>query len=326
MATSSQIRKRRLGGSSLEVTPIGLGVMQFSGGRGILRAAFPDLPQAEMNAIVRTALEAGINWFDTAEIYGFGRSERALATALKAAGRSDDEVVVATKWFPLFRRAGHLTRTIQDRLRFLDGYSIDLYMIHQPWGRSAPEAEMDAMADLVEADKIRAVGVSNFSAERMRRAYRALQARGIPLAVNQVRYSLLHREIETNGVLATARDLGVTIVAYTPLDSGLLTGQYHKDPALLDRKPMRRRMMLRGLVERTRPLIRILDDTAARHGATPGQVALSWLIHAHGEAVVAIPGATKALHAEQNAGAMGLRLSDEEMDRLEKTSRAVTRR
>jgi len=129
---------------------------------------------------VRAALEGGINWFDTAELYGKGVSEASLAMALKAAGKSDAEVVVATKWWPLLRTAGNIPRTIQDRLRFLDGYSISLYMVHQPFSFSSPEAEMDAMADLVVAGKIRSVGVSNFNAERMRRAYHQLKQRGLP--------------------------------------------------------------------------------------------------------------------------------------------------
>ena len=167
--------------------------------------------------MIRSALDGGINFFDTAEMYGAGVSEQSLATGLKAAGKTDKDVIIETKWSPFLRTAGNMKVTVEDRLRFLGGYSISNYMVHQPYSFSSPEAEMNAMADLVEAGKIRSVGVSNFNAARMRRAHAALAKRGLPLAVNQMRYSLLHREIETNGVLETAKELGVTIVAYTPI-------------------------------------------------------------------------------------------------------------
>jgi aryl-alcohol dehydrogenase-like predicted oxidoreductase len=322
MTTNVAIQKRRLGHTDIEVTPIGLGVMQFSGSKGIMRLMMPDLSQEQMNAIVKAALDGGINWFDTAEMYGRGRSERGLANALKAAGKQDDEVVVATKWSPIFRTAGNIPRTIDDRIHFLGGYIIDLYMVHQPWSFSSPEAEMDAMADLVEAGKIRSVGVSNFNADQMRRAHAALEKRGLPLAVNQVQYNLLQRKIESNGVLDAAKELGVTIVAWSPLASGLLTGKFQKSPEMLGQRPFGRRMMLRRRVERSRPLIQALEEVAAEYDATPAQVALNWLVHARGETVVAIPGASNVHHAEESAGAMKFRLSDVEIARLDQLTRS----
>jgi aryl-alcohol dehydrogenase-like predicted oxidoreductase len=321
MKTNAKIQTRALGKTGIEVTPIGLGVMQFSGGGGMMGMMFPVLSQEKKTEIVRAALEGGINWFDTAEMYGRGRSERGLANALKALGKGDDEVVVATKWFPIFRMAGSILRTIDDRIHYLDGYSIDNYMVHQPWGFSSPEDEMDAMADLVEAGKIRSVGVSNFGVERMRRAHAALGKRGLPLAVNQMQYSLLHRRIETNGVLDAAKELGVTVIAYTPLAQGVLTGKYHQDPELIDRKPFPRRKMLQRGIERSRPLIDAMLEIAPKYGATPGQIALNWVITFQGETVVAIPGATRVQHAAESAGAMKFRLSDEEMTRLDELSR-----
>ncbi len=319
---TTNISKRPLGRTGIQVTPIGLGTMEFAGGGGMAGRVFPVLPQQVKTDIVGASLKGGINWFDTAELYGTGVSERSLAIALKTLGRQPDSVVVATKWFPLLRTARNIPRTIHDRLRFLDGYHIDLYMVHQPFGFSSPEAEMDAMADLVEAGKIRSVGVSNFSARRMRRAFDQLQKRNLPLAVNQVHYSLLRRRIETDGTLAAARELGVTIVAYTPLASGLLSGKYHQDPDLLRKLPVTRRARLRGNLARTWPLVQALQEIGAKYHATPAQVALNWVIHFNGDGVVTIPGATRVRQAEENAGAMHFRLSEEELARLDGLSRS----
>ena len=176
------------------------------------------------------------------------------------------------------------------------------------------------MADLVEAGKISAVGVSNFSAERMRRAHSALQKRGLSLASNQVQYSLWDRSIEENGVLKSAKELDITIIAWGPLASGLLTGKFHQNPDLLSKTPLARRFLLRRRVDKSRPLLQALSEIGKNHEATPAQVALNWLINFHGETVVAIPGASKVGHAEESAGAMQFRLSEEELERLDVAS------
>ena len=318
----ANIETRSLGKTDIQVTPIGLGVMDFSGGGGLMGRAFPIIPQEEKTAIVKAALDGGINWFDTAELYGAGVSERSLSDALKALGKSDDDVVIATKWFPLFRTARNIPSTIQDRINYLDGYSIDLYMVHQPMSFSSPEAEMNAMADLVEAGVIRSVGVSNFGPERMRRAHKALAKRVLPLAVNQVQYSLLHREIETDGTLETAKELGVTIIAYSPLAVGLLSGKYHKNPDLLKSKQFFYRNRIQRDLESSAPLIAGLEKIAENHNATPAQVALNWLVNFNGETVVAIPGAKKAHQSAESAGALHFKLSQDEMTQLDELSRS----
>lgn len=208
---------RRLGRTDLLVTPIGLGCWQFSGGQGLVGSFWPDLPAPESRAIVKAALDGGINWFDTAEVYGWGRSEEALAAALKDAGRANGDVIVATKWWPTLRTAGHLRRNAAERVARLGGFAIDLHQVHHPWGLSSVKAQMDALADLAAAGQIRYAGVSNFSASGMTAAHAALAARGLPLASNQVEYSLLNRRIESNGVLKAAKDLGVAVIAYSPL-------------------------------------------------------------------------------------------------------------
>jgi aryl-alcohol dehydrogenase-like predicted oxidoreductase len=317
---------RKLGKTDLLVTPIGLGVMELAGGGGLLGRIFPVIPKEEKNAIIKAALDGGINWFDTAEMYGGGVSESSLAAGLKAAGKTDQEVLIATKWLPIFRTASNMKVTVNDRLRFLDGYSIANYMIHQPMSFSSPETEMNVMADLVEAGKIRSAGVSNFNPNRMRRAHAALAKRGLPLAVNQVHYSLLHRNIETDGTLATAKELGMTIIAYTPLANGLLSGKYHKNPELVEKMSGFRKGRIKRNIERTRPLITEMEEIASNHQATISQVALNWLIHFSGDIVVTIPGATKAYQAQDSAGAMNFVLSADELDRLDRASRDLQKK
>jgi aryl-alcohol dehydrogenase-like predicted oxidoreductase len=321
MLRDVQITKRKLGKTDIEITPIGLGMMEFSGGGGLMGFAFPVIDQEEKNAAVKAGLDGGVNWFDTAELYGKGVSEKSLSTALKVAGVKDNEVIIATKWWPMFRTAGNIPKTIGERLRFLDGYSIGLYQIHQPFGFSSPEAEMDAMAGLVKAGKIRSVGISNFSADQMRRAHRQLQQHGLPLASNQVEYSLLNRSIEKNGILETAKELGVTIIAYTPLASGLLTGKYHKNPELLEKKSFIWRSRLKGGLEKSRALVGVLEEIGTRYNVTAAQVALNWLINANGDIVVTIPGVTKASQAVESAGAMMFRLTADEISSLDEISR-----
>jgi aryl-alcohol dehydrogenase-like predicted oxidoreductase len=169
------------------------------------------------------------------------------------------------------------------------------------------------------------VGVSNFSAGAMRRAARVLERHGLPLASNQVRYSLLDRRIESNGVLAAARDMGATIIAYSPLAQGLLSGKFHRDPEQLTRLARSRRMQPafrpRGM-RRSAPVVEALESIAAERQVTPAQVALRWLIDAHGDTVVAIPGATGIRQAEDNTGVLGFELNAEEIDRLDRVSRA----
>jgi aryl-alcohol dehydrogenase-like predicted oxidoreductase len=278
------------------------------------------IAQDEKNAIVKSGLDGGINWFDTAELYGAGISESSLAAALKAAGKKDNEVVVATKWWPLFRTARNIPHTIQDRIRYLDGYTISLYMVHQPFSFSSLEAEMDAMADLVDSGMVQSVGISNFNASQMRRAYKTLLNRGLPLAVNQVRYNLLDRSIERNGILEIARELGVTIIAYTPLASGLLTGKYHKNPELLKKKSWFWKARLQSGVSRSRGLVKVLEDIGQKYNATPAQVALNWVINSNGDTVVTIQGVTKVRQSEESAGAMKFKLSDDEMTHLNEVS------
>ncbi|MFN2205853.1 MAG: aldo/keto reductase [Candidatus Promineifilaceae bacterium] len=316
-----RVQLRPLGKSGIRITPIGLGAWQFSKGQSFNRFFWKSLSEETQNAIVQAALDGGINWFDTAEAYGFGRSERGLSHALQAAGRSDGDVVIATKWMPFGRTAASIGKTIDKRQENLAPFHIDLHQVHNPSSFSQPEDEMDAMADLVLAGQIRAVGVSNFSAGQMLRAHSRIQAHGLPLASNQVKYNLLDRQIEGNGILEAARALGITIIAYSPLEWGVLTGKFHDNPGLVKRLPLVRRVSIGRMLEKSEPVIMLLKEIAAAHGVKPSQVALNWLVNFSGQTVVAIPGASKPHHAREAAGAMGFTLSDEELARLDEATR-----
>jgi aryl-alcohol dehydrogenase-like predicted oxidoreductase len=315
--------RRRLGSSSLTVSPIGLGCWQFSKGRGMAGKFWPVLSDDEIANIVRVSLEGGINWFDTAEIYGRGESERALARSLKKAVDLPADILIATKWSPTFRTAKSILKTIDQRRSCLEGLHIDLYQIHKPYALSSISAQMKAMARLVKEQKIRFIGVSNFSANKMIEARGALAQFGLSLASNQVHYSLLNRRMETNGILDAAKKHRISIIAYSPLEQGLLSGKFHDNPGLVRQRPGFRKYLSRfrpeGLL-RSMPVIRALRRIADKYEATPAQVALNWLIHFHGDVVVAIPGAVNIGQARENAGAMSFKLTADELKCLDDVS------
>lgn len=322
MANSKLAAPRVLGNSDLRVSPIGLGCWQFSKHNGMIGKFWPLLENKEIDAIVRVSLAGGINWFDTAESYGWGESEQALSRGLKAVGATPAEVIVATKWWPAFRTAKSIPQTIGQRLQALAGYRIDLYQVHQPFSFSSVAAEMQAMARLVLEHKVRFIGVSNYSARQMQKAQRELERHGLKLVSNQVRYSLLDRRIESNGVLQTAQELNVAIIAYSPLAQGLLTGRFHDQPESIRATGVRKYMptfQAKGL-KKSQPVIAALKNLAAKYQVSPAQIALNWLIHFHGDRVFAIPGATREQQARDNVGAMRFQLERSELEWLDQES------
>ena len=301
-----------LGQTALRVPPLGLGTWQW--GDAMFWGYGKGYAEDEIRAAFEASLAAGITFFDTAEVYGRGRSERFLGRF--SAGRRDG-LVIATKFMPLPWRLGkgQLLAALRGSLERLGLAQVDLYQIHWPFPPRPVEFWADALADAVEAGLVRAVGVSNYSADQMRRAYDVLAKRGVPLASNQVEYSLLHRTPERNGVLDACRELGVTLIAYSPLAQGLLTGKY--GPA--NPPPGFRGRRYRGeLLARIQPLIGRLREIGAAHGGkSPNQVALNWLIC---QGAIPIPGAKNARQAQENAGALGWRLTTEEVAELNQVS------
>ncbi len=307
-----------LGKSGLKTSPIGLGCWQFSKRNNLAGKFWPDLDDKVIQEIVQVSLDMGVNWFDTAEMYGNGVSELALSDALQQAGKKPGEVVIATKWWPLFRFAANIIKTIDKRIELLNPYPIDLYQVHQPWGFSTAREEMKKMAELVKEQKIRYVGVSNFSRKKMWEAAEELDKHGLSLVSNQVRYSLLNRKIEENGVMETAKELGITIIAYSPLAQGILSGKFHDNPELLKNIGLRKNSASfkpEGM-KKSQPVIELLKELAEKYHVSPAQVALNWTINVHGNTIVAIPGATKVTQAKENAGAMEFKLTHDEIEQL----------
>jgi aryl-alcohol dehydrogenase-like predicted oxidoreductase len=321
------MNKRELGKSGIVVTAIGLGTWQFSKGKGFIGGFWKSLDDETTKAVVKAALDGGIDWFDTAEIYGRGNSERSLAAALCALKIPPLSVRLATKWWPFLRTAKSIPATIAERLDCLAPYPIDLYQIHQPFSLSPVAKQINAMGDLVEAGKVKAVGVSNFSAAAMEEAHSVLAKRGIPLASNQVRISLLDRSIERNGLLEAAKRLGIALIAYSPLAQGILTGRFHDDPGAAGAVTRMRRMsgsIKPETIAKTAPLVAELKRVASAHAAAPSQVALNWLVSFWGEAVLAIPGASKPSQAAEAAGAMKFELTRSELDSIDALSRGMS--
>ncbi len=305
-----------LGRTGLYVSPVGTGCWAW--GDRLLWNYGQDYGEGEVEGAFRASLTAGINFFDTAELYGRGQSERLLGRFAREVPRQT--VTITTKFLPLpwrFRR-GDLVRALRSSLERLQLAQVDLYQIH--WPLPPVTAWVSALAEAAEAGLTRTVGVSNYNASQTRQAAAVLAARGLPLASNQVEYSLLERRIEQNGVLDACRERGVSIIAYSPLAKGLLTGKYTPD----NPPPgPRSRMYNRAYLERIAPVLATLAEIAAARGKTQAQVALNWLVC---QGAIPIPGAKNARQAADNAGALGWRLDSGEVDALSKASARVAKR
>ena len=294
------------------ITTVGVGAWAW-GDRLMWGYGGSSYSDADIKEAFDVSLANGTNWFDTAEIYGMGRSERFLGKFLPTTTK---DVLVATKFFPFpwrMRKAA-LIRKLKKSLGRLQLKQVDLYQIHMPLGRWSKPEYVSALADAVNAGLTRSVGVSNFNTEKTKLANETLQAAGVPLASNQVEYSLFDRRIEKNGVLDYCLENEITVIAYSPLAKGMVTGKYGPDnPPPGPRK----RMYPPEKLQRAQPLITLLQEIGATHEKTPAQVALNWTIC---KGTVSIPGAKNAKQAADNLGAMGWRLTPEEVAALDETS------
>ncbi len=329
MASPDKMQTTTLGPKGPEIPALGLGTWawgdslfwQYGGAYGV----------DEVCAAFNASLEAGINFLDTAEVYGMGKSEEIISQCMQARAKAEDalldpvtasaKVILATKYMPLPWRfsAQSVADALTASLKRLKVPSVALYQVHWPFDfLMSQKTLMNALADEVDQGRIQTIGVSNYSAKQMREAHSYLAERGIPLAVNQVQYSLLHRHIESNGILEAAQNLEVTLLAYSPLAQGLLTGKYTVGS---DLRPTGARRLdpkfnKKGL-QKIEPVLAALQSIGAAHDKTTVQVALNWLVS---KGVVPIPGAKNAKQAEQNAGALGWQMTPVECEQLNNVS------
>lgn len=307
-----------LGQNGPIVTALGIGTWAW--GDQLFWNYGRDYGVTQVQEAFEATLDTGISFFDTAEVYGLGESEKLLGRFMKELGRPTQ---IATKYFPLPWRftAQSVSDALTESLKRLQVERVELYQVHMPFTfLMSQETLMNALADEVKRGRISAIGVSNYSADQMREAHGYLAQRGVPLAVNQVQYSLLGRKIESNGILNTARQLGVTILAYSPLAQGLLTGKYTADQ-YVEPSGARRldpRFSKSGL-EKIAPVLNLLRQLGEKYNRTPAQVALNWLV---AQGVIPIPGAKTAQQAQQNAGALGWNLTQEDVAQLDQVTRS----
>lgn len=303
----------KLGSNGPTVTALGVGTWAW--GDTLFWAYGKDFGAKDVAEAFQASVDAGITFFDTAEVYGFGESERLIGQFCK---QTSQPVQIATKYFPLPWRwqKSAIADALTASLERLQTKQISLYQIH--WSLEfllKTKDFMEVLAEEVKKGRIQSVGVSNYSAAQMTLAHQYLAEKGIPLAVNQVPYSLLTRQIEQNGVLEKAKQLGVTILAYSPLAQGLLTGKYTPESVktLQGARRIDPRFSPKGL-QKLEPLFSTLKDLSEKYDKTLAQVSLNWLV-AQGN-IIPIPGAKNANQAKQNAGALGWSLTPEEVELL----------
>lgn len=312
---------KSLGKSDLQVPRLGVGAMTWGDPAGLARWTPAKLAYGGAEGIdeeqraFEASMAAGVTLFDTAEMYSGGASESRLGELARG-----KDALLATKFPPgLFSKTESLPKALDASLARLGRSAVDLYQHHFPFNEAAIPKLMELMADAVEAGKVKAVGVSNYSAEQMRIAQAVLAKRGIPLASNQVEYSLLNRRPEVNGVLDACRELGITLIAYQPLASGALSGKY-----LTGARPTGLRRFVgyfRGKeLERVKLVVALLREIGGRYSKSPAQVALRWLIE--NESVLPIPGAKNGRQAAENAETLTFSLIPAEIEALNQATLA----
>lgn len=304
--------KKRTLGSELEVSSIGLGCMGMS-------FAYGAADETESLATIDRALELGINFLDTADIYGPHTNEVLVGKALK--GRRD-KFVLATKFGIVFDaekgirgingKPEYVRAAVEASLKRLEIETIDLYYLHRVDPNTPIEETVGAMARLIEEGKIRHIGLSEASAETLRRASKVHKITAL-----QSEYSLWTRDVEDNDVLAVCRELGIGFVPYSPLGRGFLSGEIKKFEDLAEDDWRRTNPRFQGEnFEKNINLVEKLEEIAKEKNVTASQLALAWVL-AQGHDIVPIPGTKRVKYLEQNAAAVDIILSREELAALE---------
>jgi aryl-alcohol dehydrogenase-like predicted oxidoreductase len=298
----------------LHVIEMGLGAWQW--GDRVVWQYGHGYGDKEVREAFQASVEEGVSFVDTAEIYGNGRSERLLGQFLKD---TDQPVLIATKFLPFPWRFGKrvFLKALRGSLARLGVDSVDLYQIHGPTPLMSIDTMMEGLAECIKAGLTRTVGVSNFGPTRMLAAYSALARHNVPLASNQVHYSLLDRTVEKDGTLSRCKELGIRLIAYSPLEMGLLTGKYTPGSP----PPGSRSRIYTSLLPKIGTLLKLMTEMGQDHGGKSNtQVALNWVIC---KGALPIPGAKNADQAHENAGGLGWRLAEAEVQRLDQESDAI---
>ena len=277
--------------------------------------------EAEIKAAFEASLDAGINFFDTAEVYGQGLSERLMGKFIREMStQGEARPIVGTKFYPYPWRIwkSSLELALMGSLKRLQMEKMDLYQIHWPFPPVPIETWATALADIFEKGLTHAIGVSNYNSNQMRRAHTVLVKRGILLASNQVSYSLLNRKIEKNGLLKLCQDLGISCIAYSPLAQGVLTGKYGPKKPL---SGIRGRIYSGKLLNQAEPLLRLMREIGhTRDGKTLSQIALNWVMC---KGAIPIPGVKNLQQSQENIGALGWKLTEEEVLALDRASNRI---
>jgi len=302
----SELEYKELGKTGIRISAIGIGTWQWGSREWGWSRTYG---KRDLLEALHKALELGINLVDTAEIYGKGKSEELIGEAIQG---HREEVVIATKVSPMNLTYGRALRAADRSIRRLRVDVIDLYQIHWPNPFIPIRNTMKALKQLVEAGKVRCIGVSNFNLEKMKAAQDALPPS--ELASNQVKYNLLDRRVEKD-LLPYTNHERITVIAYSPLAQGLLTGKYSPESLPQTAVQSMNARFSPANLSRLGKLTNTLLEIARAHGKTSSQVALNWLIRK--ENVVAIPGVKRPEHVLDNVGATDLRLTQQEIEKLE---------
>ncbi len=311
------MQTKQLGTTDMSLTRIGFGSWAVGGGKWI--AGWGAQDDTQSIAAIHKALDLGINWIDTAAVYGLGHSEEVVARALK--GRAHKPYVFtkcSTVWndqreLSQNLKAESLRREVENSLRRLQTDVIDLYQIHWPSPDPDIEEGWSTLAKFKEEGKVRYIGVSNFSVEQMERAMKVA-----PISSLQPPYSLIRHRIEQE-ILPFCQKQSIGVIVYSPMQSGLLTGAI--TPERVKKFPeddwrKRDQEFQEPRLSRTLQLVDLLREIGKEYGTSPGEVAIAWTLH-HPAVTAAIVGARSPDQVERNMGAVDLQLSQEEIERIE---------